>query len=551
MRPEELLQFIDKGETREIEFKSWVKARNKKDLLGVITKEAVALANTYGGYILVGVEDNGQITGCDDYDVQAIIESIYDRTVPKLFTDIEEVIIEDKIVLVIKVPKANQLISTSSGEVFKRLGKNSKPLYPDEYHLNEVTKTSKDFSALVLGGTSENDVNSLEVYKLKERLRSRDPESTLVSLQDKAFLNDLGLTVSVNGETKLTIAGLLFVGKDESIREYLPQTEVIYLHYSEKNTTEYDKRLDLRTTILSTLDRLTQILEDANTIVNIQVGLFRMEVKDYPKHIFQEALLNAISHRDYTSNGAIYVKHYHNKLVIENPGGFPEGITIENVITHPSVPRNKLIAENLQQFKYVQRAGQGVDIIFRDMLVLGKEMPVYTVYSDAVRLTLRNTLEDKEFVRFVLEEQETKQKLFNTVEVMILHYLKENKSINIEEAAKLAQLEDIDTRTILNELVECGYLERNNRKFIFTQRVYGVFGEEIGYIKDKTVDYIKAKTMILEYMEQKGSITNKIVQDLCCYDERRVRYTLSKMKEDGIIQLMGKGRSSYYIKTEN
>ena len=85
----------------------------------------------------------------------------------------------------------------------------------------------------------------------------------------------------------------------------------------------------------------------------------------------------------------------------------------------------------------MQRAGQGVDIIFRDMLAMGKHMPVYTVYSDAVRLTLRNTLEDKEFVRFILEEQETKQRLFNTVEVMILHYLKENKSINIEEAAKL------------------------------------------------------------------------------------------------------------------
>lgn len=52
MESEELLQLIDKGETREIEFKSWIKAKSKKDLMGVITKEAVALANTFGGYIL-------------------------------------------------------------------------------------------------------------------------------------------------------------------------------------------------------------------------------------------------------------------------------------------------------------------------------------------------------------------------------------------------------------------------------------------------------------------------------------------------------------------
>ena len=346
------------------------------------------VANTFGGYVLVGVEDNGEITGCNNYDIQNIIESIYDRTVHKLFTDIEEVEVIGKKVLVIKVHKSNHLISTSAGEVFKRLGKNSKPLYPDEYNLNEVTKTTKDFSTLVLAETSESNINSLEVYKLKERLKSRDPESTLINLNDKAFLNDLGLTVSV-------------------------------------------------------------------------------------------------------------------------------------------------------------------DIIFRDMLALGKHMPVYTVYSDAVILTLRNILENKEFVKFILEEQEIKQKLFNTVEVMILHYLKENKSIKIEQAAKLVQLEELDTRNILNELVEGGYLERNNRKFIFTQRVYGAFGEDVGYIKDKTVDYIRAKRMIIEYIEKEGFIANRIVQELCMYEDSQSQYTLKKMVEDHLIKLTGKGRGSKYIKMEN
>jgi len=57
--------------------------------------------------------------------------------------------------------------------------------------------------------------------------------------------------------------------------------------------------------------------------------------------------------------------------------------------------------------------------------------------------------------------------------------------------------------------------------------------------------------MILEYIEHKEVITNKTVQDLCSYDERKVRYTLSRMKEEGIIELVGKGRNSYYIKTDN
>ena len=80
-----------------------------------------------------------------------------------------------------------------------------------------------------------------------------------------------------------------------------------------------------------------------------------MEIVDFTLKVFHEALLNALAHRDYQNQGSVYVKHYPDKVVIENPGGFPEGITQNNIITHPSVSRNKLIAETLQRLKYVQR----------------------------------------------------------------------------------------------------------------------------------------------------------------------------------------------------
>ena len=73
------------------------------------------------------------------------------------------------------------------------------------------------------------------------------------------------------------------------------------------------------------------------------------------------------------------MKQYPDRIVIENPGGFLDGITENNIITHPSVPRNKLIAETLQNLKYVQRTGQGVDIMFKDMVSMGKPYPRYKV----------------------------------------------------------------------------------------------------------------------------------------------------------------------------
>lgn len=96
---------------------------------------------------------------------------------------------------------------------------------------------------------------------------------------------------------------------------------------------------------------------------------------DFSEAVFQEALLNALAHRSYEDMAPIYVKHYPTKIVIENPGGFPGDINESNIITRQSIPRNKLIAMTLQHLKYVQRSGQGVDIMFQSMLTEGKPYP--------------------------------------------------------------------------------------------------------------------------------------------------------------------------------
>lgn len=146
---------------------------------------------------------------------------------------------------------------------------------------------------------------------------------------------------------RLTVAGLLFVGKEVSIQRLLLQAEVIYLHYSSDNLEEYDARMDMKLPLITIIDKLTDRIKAYSKIENIQVGLFRLEVEEFPERVFQEALFNALSHRDYESNVAVYVKQYPDRVVIENPGGFLDGITDNNIITHPSFPRNKLIAETL------------------------------------------------------------------------------------------------------------------------------------------------------------------------------------------------------------
>lgn len=96
-------------------------------------------------------------------------------------------------------------------------------------------------------------------------------------------MRDLALVKSDSGNIKLTVAGLLFVGKEQAINRLLPQAEVIYLHYSESNLEEYDARLDMKAPIISVIDRLSEKIQDSNRIVNVQVGLFRLEIVDFPE----------------------------------------------------------------------------------------------------------------------------------------------------------------------------------------------------------------------------------------------------------------------------
>ncbi len=148
-----------------------------------------------------------------------------------------------------------------------------------------------------------------------------------------------------------------------------------------------------------------------------------------------------------------FVKFYPNEIIIENPGSFPSGVDRTNIITHPSSPRNKKIAETLQKLRYVQRSGQGVDIIFKDMLSLGKSAPEYNLYSDAVSLNLRSSLEDIEFLKFITKEEETNGE-FSVSESCILKYIKSNKTITLGKAAEVAQITTQSAANVLNKLCQ-------------------------------------------------------------------------------------------------
>ena len=548
MNIDDFAEILKIGESINTEFKSWNKVSDMKKRINLAVDELIAFANNKGGTLYFGVEDNGEVTGCDgNYDLQNIIESIKEKTRPSIFVDPEEIEYNGKKVIALTVASDGITHATTDGRCLKRLGKNSKPFYPDEMSNRYSEIQSSDFSGRILSDSTEDDINKLEVYKLKEKLKARNPESTLADMDDIAFLRDLALVKSDSGNIKLTVAGLLFVGKEQAINRLLPQAEVIYLHYSESNLEEYDARLDMKAPIISVIDRLSEKIQDSNRIVNVQVGLFRLEIVDFPEKVFQEALLNALSHRDYQSQGAVYVKHYPDKIVIENPGAFLDGITENNIITHPSVPRNKLIAETLQHLKYVQRTGQGVDIIFREMISSGKPFPEYKSYNDAVSLTIYSAIDDIDFVKFIANEENGLSRSFSLSELMILRYLKDNRKITMSEAESLIQEARDQAQNACNNLKRYGLIELSGNEYMLTAKIYDELKNSVDYTKDKAIQYIKAREMILEYIRDRGFINNELVRELCGFSQKQARIILQRMRKENLIELSEKGRYAKYI----
>lgn len=543
---ENIDEVLSGGETSTVEFKSWVKAKNIKERIGLAVDELIAFANANGGTVYFGIEDSGEVTGCEKCDEQKIIEGIYDRTTPHLFAEIKSIEYGRSLIYAISVNSDGVTYSTVDGRILKRLGKNSKPYYPNELGDRYTASQGQDFSTMLLAESTKDDVNLLEVYSMKEKLRLRDSSSTLPEMEDWAFLRDLGLVKDDAGVERLTIAGLLFVGKEDSIRRLLPQAEVIYLHYSPENLEEYDARSDLRLPIISVLDKLTEKIGNYNRIVNIQIGLYRMEIVDFPEKVFQEALLNAMAHRDYRSMGSIYVKHYPDKIVIENPGSFLDGITPTNIITHPSKPRNKFIAETLQRLKYVQRTGQGVDIIYKEMVSMGKPYPEYNLYDEAVALTLKSSIISTEFVKFVVKEQEDNQIVFSLAELMILRYLVDNRAIKLSEAQDLTQVTASDVKRSCARLSKIGLIETVGKEYMLTAKGYSSIKSDVKYTQDKLIQYIRAKGRIMDYLETNEFITNQTIRELCGYTKQQARATIDKLKVEEGLQMVGSGKGVKY-----
>ncbi|WP_155297846.1 AlbA family DNA-binding domain-containing protein [Deinococcus kurensis] len=419
-----------------------------------LARYAVGLANARGGTVLVGVDvvAGGQaVRDAGELHPLMVTHAIFELSGGRLTVNVQHHRLPGGArVLAVFVPHAPYVLAAPDGSVIAWDGAHLVPVTPGEAE----PVADQDFTATVPPDASLADLDPAEVA----RLRGLGRRASAANLPDLDFLQELGLLIPSGGALRPTLAAILLAGTPAALRAHVPQSEVCFYHH-QSGDVDFQFREDLLRPIPALLTRLAELIQARNRFTPVQVGLFRIEVWDQDEVVYREALLNALTHRDYTLRDAVHVHHFPDRLEIMNPGGLPGGITPGNILRHQPKRRNPLLAESLARLGLVERAGVGVDKMYSLMLRHGKEPPEYTTYPDSVTLALHSPGFDAEFVRFVARKQEEMQTLSLDV-LIVLSLLAREGEATRAALARALQLPEDRTPRLLRGMEEHGLIRR-------------------------------------------------------------------------------------------
>ena len=541
-------------ETLTIEFKSDRKCLPMDDLY----KEIVAMANTDGGNIFLGIEDNGVVTGLSvqHSDIIEMAAKVQTHTVPAQYTIMHIEQWDGYPVLVIDVKSSRQLVMTSDGRYMRRRMKQDGtpemiPMQPYEIMQRLSSIQVIDPSAQVIETIpAKKALNPVERERLRGMIRTYHGDTSLLELSDEELDKSLDLVREREHELYPTIAGLLLLGHEQYILEYVPGNEVLFQVMD--GVSVLSNPPAMRGPLLGIFEKVNLLFQSRVTEQEVQVGLFRVPVPNYENDAFREGFVNALVHRDYFRTGAVQVQLQNNSMVISSPGGFPEGVSQDNILTVAPTPRNRILAEAVKRIGLAERTGRGVDKIYRAMLRSGHEMPDYSD-SNATSVVLRlNSAElDEQFIRMLVTEEQNMNQMMPVDALIVLSSLKSERRMSLADLARRIQKREIDARNTVEWLVELGMVEGigngNARRYMLSSKVYALSGNEAGYTRQRGMTTLQEKELIDRHIDKFGKISRAETAELCKCDLNHAYYLLRKMVDEGRICVVKMGKFSYYV----
>ena len=535
-------------ETLTVEFKSDRKRLPDSDLIDAV----VAFANTEGGELYVGVEDDGEITGLHPQHKDAIqlAAFIANRTMPPVSVTVESF---DNYVRV-SIPRMRSIVSSSDGKTQRRRIKpdgtpENVPMYPHEFASRLSALRLLDYSAQIVPDADYSDLDDVERERLRGIIRSYHGEQALLELDNEELDKALRLATEDNGRLVPTFCGMLLIGKRESLIRCVPTAEAAF---QVMNGTSLSVNESFTLPILAAFEKIKNFFDARNSEEEIDEGLFRISVFDYDKRAFREALVNAFCHRDYTVMGFVRVMLDDDGLTISNPGGFIEGVTLENLLTVEPHGRNTALADALKRIGLAERTGRGIDRIFEGSLLYGKALPDYSESTSVtVKLFIPKSLPDKAFTRLISEEQARNGNPLPLNTLLVLNELKRSRRASITELSAAIHVSETKVKHTVERLTESGLIEAvgtgRGRHYTLSAKVYQQADDVSGYVRQKGIDSVRYPEMILQYAKSNGGkVTRAETAELLRVSPPQAYRQLKKLEDAGKLLGIGHGKGAYY-----
>jgi len=528
--------------------------KTEQELIHICRYMAVCFANADGGSLVIGVENNVKgppaFTGCQDIDLLHLQKTIRDGTKPAAPINLSCHQYKGYNLIEMKVMAGPYEGShcLTDGSQSKRIGAECQPIYPTAISPKFIHAERLDYSRAVINEIGFDDLSKEEIQNIRKIILISETATDFLHLNDLDLLNTLGMiNKKKDGTIEVTVAGLLFAGKIEIIKRYLPYSEIIFVSYDDKEQEEAESRYE--SGLLSMVLNLQELfMKQYNPVHHLDTGLLEIKIPKIPEQVLREALLNAVTHRDYNNQSSIFFRNYSDRIELVNPGGFINNITPNNILVHNPAWRNRLIAEIFQRMGLVRRAGLGVRRMYRYLMNFGKEPPVYFEEGNEIRLTIFNRV-DNDIATF-LTNMEHKKESLPLDEMIIISKLKSLGGINTEEASVATQRSIDDVKAVFARMCYQGKLERHGTGrgtyYRFTSNLYSALGNPTGYFRNGDIEKRRQKELVLKFLKDRGKIKNKQVQDLLKTDRSHAYQLLKEIQKNNDIKLIGNGRGSHY-----
>lgn len=535
------------GEGQFVEFKScYDKPKNrpeKKRSLKYVAKDiAICLAefaNADGGTLLIGVENNGlpggsPYTAEDIEQIKLMAADSWKKSVPYQF---EKIIYDDKPILVFEVDPQLDIYTLTDGRTPYRNNDQTMWLSIDEVQALRKTKTSTLIERSIIPSITMIDLDQSLITRFRIAIGAEK------ELSDEEVLRQYDLAVKDVTGIKLTLAACLLFGKPPMVRFHercgvnFRRFEGIAALSGTRRNEIHDETIEAPIPLL--IEKTFALLKGQVKISVKLRDLFFEERPEYPTFAWQEAIINAIAHRNYSFRGnGIEIWMFDDRMEVKSPGLPPEPVTVEDLQLRKEIhaSRNPRIMRVLKAFRFARESGEGIPRMFEEMEASLLPTPEFKADGQFFIVTLRNTIVfDDETMRwlrsFPLEKMNNRQRRILAFTYQsgkgyfsLGDYVKENK---VEK-----ELAKQEIKELIPDVVEMIGSRKGAKYFPLIQR---------GTIEEKLREYFSRHSSIknAEFRRLAGNI-NRIaaVRQLRGFEER------------GLLRKEGKGKGTRYYPSD-